>query len=112
MKSGSLGEESIGRYWSSSSSVNSLNYHNSASNLFLSSSSVTASKDIDAPRAHGYSVRCFKNDYVAPKTNDVTFEPENGSGATTVQVEDGETTTALNPEPTKDGYAFLGWYLS
>ena len=63
-------------------------------------------------RAFGYSVRCFKDEYVAPTMYDVTFEPENGSGATVVKVESGATATEPTPAPTRDGYAFSGWYLS
>ena len=43
----------------------------------------------------------------------VTFEPENGSGATVVEVESGTRVNSEDiPTVTKDGYTFSGWYLT
>ena len=59
-------------------------------NLRLNSSIVKA--DARSRRTYGYSVRCFKDEDVAPVQEfDVTFEPNNGETVTIVHVEDGET---------------------
>ena len=43
----------------------------------------------------------------------VTFEPENGSGATVVEVESGAMINSGDiPTVTKSGYNFSGWYLT
>jgi len=53
---------SSGFYWSSSPYGS--NYPDCASRLYLDSSNVSANNNIY--RAYGYTVRCFKNSYVAP----------------------------------------------
>ena len=58
---------SDGRYWSSSPSSAGSNY---ALHLYLDSSNVFA--DFSYYRAYGYSVRCFKDEYVAKV---ITYNP-------------------------------------
>lgn len=71
-----------GYYWSSSprsASSSGARYLNL--NLYIVG--VMGSRDL---RAYGFSVRCFKDSYVAPKTYTLEFEPNNGEEATTMQV--------------------------
>jgi len=80
---------SLGRYWSSSPYGSDYPYL--ARSLSLSSSNVSANYNDD--RAYGYSVRCFKDSYVA--------SPESSNLVDTqawVEGEDFETITISNPE--------------
>ena len=63
--------------------------------LHLNSSSVNAGARYR--RTYGYSVRCFKDEDVAPVQEfDVTFNPANGGDPTVIQVENGETIDSGN----------------
>ena len=56
---------------------------------------------------------CEASNFAAIGLPKVTFEPENGSGATVVEVESGAMVNIGDiPTVTKDGYIFSGWYLS
>ncbi len=54
--------------------------------------------------------------YIAPMelTHNVTFDSMGGSDVepNPVEVADGETVAEPDPEPTKDGFSFVGWYTS
>ena len=56
---------------------------------------------------------CEASDFAAFGLPKVTFEPNNGSGATVVEVENGATVNSGDiPTVTKEGYNFSGWYLT
>jgi hypothetical protein len=56
---------------------------------------------------------CEASDFAAFGLPKVTFEPNNGSGATVVEVENGATVNSgYIPTVTKEGYNFSGWYLT
>lgn len=78
---------SYGYYWSSSP-LSAGSYY--ARYLGLSSSNVGA--DGSYYRALGYSVRCFKDSYVAsPSTYTLTFDSQSGSIVTGQTVVEGQT---------------------
>ena len=78
---------SNGVYWSSSSSSAG---SNNARSLYLDSSYVYANNDVS--RAYGYSVRCFKDSYVAsPETSNLV------DTQAWVEGKDFETITISNP---------------
>ena len=61
-------------------------------------------------RAVGFSVRCFKNEYVKPSYS-LTFDTLGGSEVNTWIAE--ENTPRTRPEnPTKSGYTLVDWYTS
>lgn len=94
---------SSGYYWSSSPDDASYAYYL----RFRSSTIFPQNANL---RSLGFSVRCFKD---VVQEFDVTFEPNNGETATTVQVEDGETINSEDiPSVTKTGYNFAGWFTS
>ena len=72
------GQGSYGYYWSSSPLSAS---SNGARGLSLDSSDVYASSYSD--RAYGYSVRCFKDSYVAPISYTLTFDSQGGDEVAT-----------------------------
>ena len=79
-------------FWSSSPSSASSNY---ARNLYLDSSNVYA--DYDNDRALGFSVRCFKDSYVAsPETSNLV------DTQAWVEGKDFETITISNPEDSSE----------
>lgn len=61
-------------------------------------------------RASAYSVRCFRNEYVAPTTYTLTFDSQSGTEVASQTVVEGQMATEPSPAPTKDGYTFVGWY--
>ena len=69
---------SYGFYWSSSPDSAS---SNNARYLYLDSSNVSA--DYNDGRAYGYSVRCFKDSYVAPISYTLTFDSQGGDEVAT-----------------------------
>ena len=76
------GQGSYGYYWSSSPSSAS---SDSARRLYLGSSNVNANFNLD--RAYGYSVRCFKDSYVAPSISYTLELHANGGSVTTGTLE-------------------------
>ena len=85
---------------------------NAACNFYLSSSRVSA--DYYGRRANGFSVRCFKDDYVDVNSNvhTITFY-FNGWSWSTAAINVISWEKAIEPEvPIKEWYIFDGWYES
>ena len=63
-------------------------------------------------RALGFSVRCFKDSYVAPtNTYTLTFDSQSGSEvATRYTIPEQPRSRPANP--TRDDYIFMNWYTS
>ena len=97
---------SDGNYWSSSpTSASSSN----ARLLYLYSSDVHANSNYY--RAYGFSVRCFKDSYVAPQTYTLTFDSQDGTEVESQTVVEGQT-RSRPAKPTKTDYVFVNWYLT
>jgi len=93
-----------GSYWTSSPTTS----HN-VWGLFLDSSEVSPGKN--RSRTRGYSVRCFKDSYVAPTTYTLTFNSQGGSSVASQIAVEGET-RSRPANPTKTNSIFVNWYTS
>ena len=104
---GLVSQGSIGYYWSSSPYGS--DYPDIARGLYLDSSLVNASDY--GHRAYGFSVRCFKDSYLAPQSYNLTFNSQGGSEVVTWTTM--ENTSRTRPsDPTKTNYTFVNWYTS
>jgi len=103
----SLNVRGYGLYWSSSPYGS--DYPEYARSLYLDSSNLDA--DYYDNRAFGYSVRCFKDSYVAPTTYTLTFDSQGGTAVSGQTVVEGST-RSRPADPTKTNYTFGGWYTS
>ncbi len=97
-----------GYYWSSS--PYGVDHPDRVRYMDLDSSRVKAANVSN--RALGFSVRCFKDSYVAPtNTYTLTFDSQSGSEvASRYTIPEQPWSRPANP--TRDGYTFVDWYTS
>ncbi len=82
----------------------------------IDSNGVTEHLSTSKPYVYKDAEENYKSHYlfITPMADShtVTFFPRNGDVDWNVQVDDGDTVAKPNPDPTKDGFTFVGWFTS